>query len=72
MNGKLKIVQNRKTTDTETEDNDDDDEEVPEEIGTPKPYDTSKRGGKYVAIRTNPKEDALQIHTDGEISDVNF
>ena len=73
LNGKLKIVQNRKTTDTETEDDDDeDDEEVPEEIGTPKTYYTSERGGKYIPIRTNPEEDALQIQTDGEISGENF
>ena len=73
LNGKLKIVQNRKTTDTETEDDDDeDDEEAPEEIGTPKTYDTSERGEKYVPIRTNPEEDALQIHTDGEISGEKF
>ena len=64
----LKIVQNRKATDTETEDDDDeDDEDVPEEIGTPKIYDTSESVGKYIAIRTSPEEDALQIHTDGEI-----
>ena len=31
LNGKLKIVQNRKATDTDTEQDDDDDEEVPEE-----------------------------------------
>ena len=52
LNGKLKIVQNRKTTDTETEDDDDDDDdEAPEEIGTPKTYDTFERGGKYIPIR---------------------
>ena len=68
LNRKFKIVQNGKETDTETEDDDDeDDEDVPEEIGTPKTYDTSERSGKYLPIRTNPEEDALQIHTDGEI-----
>ena len=73
LNGKLKIVQNRKTTDTETEDDDDeDDEDVPEEIETPKIYDTSERSGKYIPIRTNQEEDALQIHTDGEIPGENL
>ena len=73
LNGKLKIVQNRKATNTETEDDDDeDDEDVPEEIGTPKTLDTSERGGKYIPIRTNPEKDALQIHTDGEIPGENL
>ena len=63
MNGKLKIVQNRKGTHTETEEDDDDeDDEIPEEFGTPKKYDTSERDGRY----------ALQIHTDGEIPVENF
>ena len=67
LNGKLKFVQNRKATDTETEDDDDeDDEDVPEEIGTPKTYDTRWKM-QYIPIRTNPERDALQIHTDGEI-----
>ena len=73
LNGKLEIVQNRKTTDTETEDDDDkDDGDLLEEIGTPKTYDTSERGEKYIPIRTNPEEDALQIHTDGEIPGANL
>ena len=77
QNGKLKIVQNRKQTasDTEEEDDYDDDEEMPEEIGipTPKVYDTSERDGRYSPIRTNPEEeDALQLHTDGEISGENI
>ena len=42
---------------------------MPEEIGTPTPkvYDTSEQNGRYIPIRTNPEEDALQLHTDGEI-----
>ena len=75
-NGKLKIVQNRKSTgsDTEEEGEDDDDEEIPEKAGTPtsKVYDTSERGGRYEPIRTNPEEDALQLHTDSEISGENL
>ena len=60
LNGKLKIVQNRKQTgsDTEEEDDDDDDEEMPEETGT-KVYDTSEREGRYAPIRTNPEDDAF-------------
>ena len=34
--------------------------------GTPTVCDTSERDGRYVPIRTNPKEDALQLHTDSE------
>ena len=50
LNGKLKIVQNRKT-DSKTEDDDDDeDEEMPEETGNIT-YDTSKRNGRYVPIK---------------------
>ena len=48
---------------------------MPEEIGTPTPkvYDTSERDGGYAPIRTNPEEeDALQLHTDGEISGENI
>ena len=76
LNGKLKIAQNRKQTssDTEEEDDYDDDEEMPEEIGTPTPevYDTSERDGRYAPIWTNPEEDSLQLHTDGEISGENL
>ena len=73
LNGKLKIVQNQKQTasDTEEEDDYDDDEEMSEENGTPTPkiYDTSERDGRFTPIRTNPEEeDALQLHTDVEIS----
>ena len=70
LNENLKIVQNQKSTESETEeDNDDEDgEEMPEETGTPKVYDTSERDGRFAPIRTNPEEDALQIHTDCEIS----
>ena len=71
LNGKLKIVQNRKT-DSETEDDDDDeDEEMPEETGNIT-YDTSERNGKYVPIQTNPEDDAIQIHTEDEISGENL
>ena len=49
---------------TEDED-DDDDEEMPEEAGN-RSSDTSERNGRYEAIRTNPEEDVIQIHTDGD------
>ena len=66
LNGKLKIVQNRKVSVSETEDeDDDDDEEMPEETGN-RTYDTSERNGRYQPIQTNPEEDAIQIHTDGD------
>ena len=72
----MKIVQNRKSTgsDSEEEDEDADDEEMPEETGTPTPnmYDTSERGRRYEPIRTNREEDAVQLHTDGEISGENL
>ena len=65
---KLRIVQNKKQTETETEDEDDDDddeEEMPEEAG--KTYDTSEKEGRYSPIRTDPENEAIQIHTDGEV-----
>ena len=31
-------------------------------------YDTFERNGSYVPIQTNPEEDAIQIHTEDEIS----
>ena len=66
LNGKLKIVQNRKVSVSETEDeDDDDDEEMPEETGN-RTYDTSERNGRYQPIQTNHEEDAIQIHTDGD------
>ena len=68
LNGNLRIVQNKKHTETESEDEDDDDddeEEMPEETG--KIYDTSERGGRYAPIQTDPENDAIQIHTDGEM-----
>ena len=70
LNGKLKIVPNKKRADSDTEvDDDDEDEEMPEEIGTPIVYDTSEKDGRYVPIRTNPEEeDTLQLHTDSEIT----
>ena len=53
---------------SESEDeDDDDDEEMPEETGN-RSYGTSERGGRYEPIQTNPEEDVIQIHTDGEIS----
>ena len=45
---------------------------MPEETGTPKVYDPSERYGRYAPIRINPEEDALQLHTDGEISGENL
>ena len=70
LNGKLKIVPNKKRADSDTEEDDDDeDEEMPEETGTPIVYDTSEKDGRYVPIRTNPEEeDTLQLHTDSEIT----
>ena len=70
LNGKLRIVQNKKKTDTETEDEDDDDDdedETPEEAG--KTYDISERERerRYIPIRTDPENDVIQIHTDGEM-----
>ena len=68
LNGKLRIVQNKKQTETETEDEDDDDDDeevIPEEAG--KTYDTSEREGRYAPIRTDPENDAIQIHTDGKM-----
>ena len=44
---------------------DDDDEEMPEEVR--KTYDTSVRDGRYAPIRTDPENDVIQIHTDGEM-----
>ena len=68
LNGKLRIVQNKKKhteTETEDEDEDEDDEEMPEEAG--KMYDTSEKDGRYAPIRTDPENDVIQIHTDGEM-----
>ena len=72
-NGKWKIVQNRKATDSDTEEDDDDedDEELPEENGTPEVYDFSERDGKQAPMRTNPEKEKKQIHTDAEISGEN-
>ena len=69
LNGKLKIVQNKKRAEsgTDDDDEDEDDEEMPEETATPIVYDTSERDGRYVPIRTNPEEDTLQLHTDSEM-----
>ena len=63
LNGKLKILQNRKQPGSDTEEEDDyyDNEEMPEEIGTPTPkvYDTSERDGRYATVK---------LHTDGEMT----
>ena len=67
LNGKLKIVQNRKKTETDTEEEDDEDDEEMPETTERETYDTSERNGSYVPIQTNPEDDALQLHTDGEI-----
>ena len=37
-----------------------------------KTYDTSEENGKYTPVQTNPEEDVIQIHTDGEISGENL
>ena len=68
LNGKLKIVPNKKQAESDTEEDDDnEDEEMPEEAGTPIVYDTSEKDGRYVPIRTN-LEDTLQLHTDSKIT----
>ena len=67
LNGKLKIVQNRKKTETDKEEEDDEDDEEMPETTERETYDTSERNGSYVPIRTNPEDNALQLHTDGEI-----
>ena len=61
LNGKLK------TTETDTEEEDDEDDEEMPATTERETYDTSERNGSYVPIRTNPEDDALQLHTDGEI-----
>ena len=73
LNGKLRIVQNKKRTETDSEDDDDfdddngeEEEEIPEERG--RVYDTSERDGRYQPIRTDPENDPLQLHTDGQIT----
>ena len=53
LNGKPRIVQNKKHTETETEDEDEDDEEIPEDAG--KTYDTSEKGGRYARYKRTPK-----------------
>ena len=70
LDGQLKNCSNKKRADSDTDDDDDDDDngEIPEETRTPIIYETSEKDGRHVSKRTNPDEDALQIHTDGEIS----
>ena len=58
-------MQNKKYTETETEDEDEDNEEIPEDAG--KTYDTSEKDGWYAPIQTDPENDVIQIHTDGEM-----
>ena len=60
-------MQNRKKTETDTEEEDDEDDEEMPETTERETYDTSERNGSYVPIRTNPEDDALQLHTDGEL-----
>ena len=67
LNGKPKIVQNRKKTETDTEEEDDEDDQEMPETTERETYDTSEQNGSYVPIQTNPEDDALQLHTDGEI-----
>ena len=59
LNGKLRIVHNRKRTEADSEDDDDDDdddeEEIPEETG--RVYDTSERNGRYQPIRIDPENE---------------
>ena len=66
--GILKKVQklNRNNSESEDDDDDEEDEMMPQEIGA-KIYVTSERVGRYAAFRTNPEEDAVQIHTYREI-----
>ena len=75
LNGKLKIVQHQKLTGSDTgEEGDEDviDEEMPDEIGTPKVYDSSEVDERYAPIPSNPEENEIQLHTDGEISGENL
>ena len=51
LNGKLKIVQNRKKTETDTEEEDDEDDKDMPETTERETYDTSERNGSYVPIR---------------------
>ena len=68
LNRKLRIVQNKNCTETDSEDDeDDDDEEVEKSEETGRVYETSESVGRYEPIQTDPENDSLQIHTDGEI-----
>ena len=40
---------------------------MPEATGR-QTYNTSEPNGKYFPIQTNPEDDAIKIHTDGELS----
>ena len=60
LNGKLKIVQNKKRAESETDDDDEDgdDEETPEETGTPIVYETCEETGdtcQYGPTRKNTR-----------------
>ena len=72
INWKIKIHNRRKAdTDTEEEEDDnDDDEEMPEATGR-RIHDTSERNGRNAPVQSNPEDDVIQIHTDGEISGEN-
>ena len=50
---------------TEEEEEEEEEEEMPDEIG--KSYDTYQKGGRYARIITDPENDVIQIHTNGEI-----
>ena len=65
IRGKLK---KRSDSESEGDDDNEDDEDLPQETGTPKVYDTYEGDRRYATIRTNPEEDAIQTHADGEIS----
>ena len=63
LNGKLKIVQNKKTeSDSESEEG-----EIEDGKSDFKNHDTSQRNGCYRPITTSP-EDELNLHTDGELN----
>ena len=63
LNGKLKIVQNKRTeSDSESEEGEIEDVESDFEN-----HDTSERDGCYRLITTSP-EDELNFHTDGELN----
>ena len=63
LNGKLKIIPNKKQdSDSESEEGEIEDEDS--DFENP---DTSERNGRYQPITTSP-EDELNLHTDGELN----